>query len=222
MAAEDHHSDGRRGQRRAARGCRAFRMKVVLGILAVGALLGGCAGRPTSTVSPRPAARHAVPALSEYFGSELLIVDYPASWWSEPLPLGPKHPEQDMAIRLSRTGSHENIWITLIAPGPSSSEQYWYRNADGHDLARMCAAAAGRHEAILQAGFVTISRVRLAELEHERGHWHYLSLTSAKSTAKHRAARLDVTAVCPIGRWPAQRATVIAILDSMQLFSGGA
>ncbi len=197
-------------------------MKVVLGMLAVGALLGGCAGRPTSTVSPRPAARHGVPALSEYFGSELLIVNYPASWWSEPLPIGPKHPEQSMAVRLSRTDSHENIWITLIEPGQNWSGPYWYRNADGHDLARLCAAAAGRHEAILQAGFVTISRVRLAELEHEDGHWHYLTFTSAKSTAKRRVARLDVTVVCPIRQWPAQRATVIAILDSMQLFSGGA
>jgi hypothetical protein len=199
------------------RGHRAFCMKAVLGILAVGALLGGCAGRPTSTVSPKPAARHTLPALSEYFGSEQLTVNYPASWSCVPLPLGPRQSEQSMsmAVRLSRGGSHENIRIALIQPG-----EYWYRNADGHDLARIRAIAASRHEAILQAGFVTISRVRLAELELEAGHWRYLTLTSAKST--QRSAQLEVSVACPNGRWPAQRATVMAILDSMQLFSGGA
>jgi hypothetical protein len=193
-------------------------MRMALGILVAGVLLAGCAGRSTSTVSPSPAARHAVPALSKYFGSELLTVSYPASWWAEPLPLGPQESEQSMAIRLSTHGRRDNIGITLTRYRPNC----WYGNADGHDLARMCAAAASRHEAILQAGFVTIDRVRLAEVEYEGARRHYLTLTSAGSSPKRRAAQLDVVAVCPIGQWSAQRATVTAILDSMQLFSGGA
>jgi hypothetical protein len=193
-------------------------MIMVLCILAAVALLAGCAGRSTSTVSPAPAARHAVPALSKTFGSELLIVGYPASWWAEPLAIGPKESENSMAIRLSTHGRRDTIGITLTRYRPNC----WYGNADGHDLARMCAAAASRHEAILQAGFVTIDRVRLAETEYEGARWHYLTLTSAGSRSRRRAAQLDVIAVCPIGQWSAQRATVTAILDSMQLFSGGA
>jgi len=193
-------------------------MKPALASLVALLPLTGCANRPTAPVSRTPIARHTAPALSKTFGSELLIVSYPAGWWVEPLAIGPRESEYSMAIRLSTQNRRDTIRIALNRHRPNC----WYGNADGRDLARMCATAASRHQAILQAGFVTIDRVRLAEVEHEAGQWHYLTLSSAKSSAKRRAAELDVTAVCPVGQWPVQRATVMAILGSMRLFSGGA
>jgi hypothetical protein len=192
-------------------------MKGVLGILAAGLLLAGCASRPTATVSPTPTARHTAPVLSKFFGSTVgLDVNYPANWSFDLLPFEHGH-DRDGAIELYTRGRRDTIRVMTTQPG-----SYRLRNADGHDLARMCAVVASRHEAILQAGFVTIDRVRLAEVEHERGRWHYLTLTSGRSSAKRKAERLNVTAVCPIRQWPTKRATVMAILVSMRFFGPGA
>jgi hypothetical protein len=188
-----------------------------LAVLAAALLLAGCASRPTATVSPTPTTKHTAPLLSKSFGSTVgLDVRYPTNWWLELLSVGHGR-ERDGAVELYTRGRRDTIRLMTTQPG-----FYRLRNADGHDLARMCAVVANRHDAVLQAGIVTIDRVLLAEVEHERGGWHYLTLTSGRSSATRKAERLNVTAVCPIRQWPAQRATVMAILDSMRFFGPGA
>jgi hypothetical protein len=217
MNGADQHCRSHPAPREVARSRRALRKRGVLGVLAAVLLLAGCAGSSTASVSWSPTASPTAALLSQSFDSTVGPgVRYPASWEFELL-ADPHVGERGGAMQLTSPGRSAVVRITQTQPGRSRAA-----SASRSDLARLRAQAARRHAAILHSGFLTVHGVRLAEVEYESAGRHYLTLTSAGSSAGRPTAQVTVTAACPTGQWLSQRATVMAILDSLSFHRPGA
>jgi hypothetical protein len=71
---------------------------------------------------------------------------------------------------------------------------------------------------VLHRRFVTVGGLRFAEVEFlSLDGSHCLALDSGIGPESQPGSVLYIDVDCPVGRWPAERATLIAILDSLRI-----
>jgi hypothetical protein len=134
-------------------------------------------------------------------------IRYPANW---PLKLvSARFGEHNVSFGTDK--GFVNVSLNVFPRGTARFE-----NATDATLAGILQAAKsplpGR---VLHSGFLSIAGVRFAEVEYTQGSTHLLLLSTSGKGG--RASFLIVRAVCPTSQWSAQRATEMAILDSLRI-----
>jgi hypothetical protein len=147
------------------------------------------------------------PTSSRSYSNRALGVSirYPASW--SVIPTRAQSGEHTIAIGVDK--GFVNVTLNVFPRGKARFE-----NATGADLVGDL-RAGGPGSRVLHTGFLSISGVRFAEVEYTQASTHYLLLST--STRGSRASLLIARAVCPTSQWSAQRATEMAILDSLRI-----
>jgi hypothetical protein len=206
-----------------------MRLRFLILAVLVGALSTACAcsapPKSSSTLkSPSPAATFGVATRS--FSSAALGVSfrYPAAW--QPSTRGGVlkrlHEQEDGTVGFHAPTGEVGVGVDLIRPAKHAAP-YGFGAADQSDLQSQRSSTGG---SIVSSSLVTLDGLGLAEVEMVGGRapgvvpWHFLELSSGGmggDLATLDNSLLYLYVACPAKLWPAQRTTLLAILDSVRI-----
>ena len=176
---------------------------------------------PTPKASTSPGRTPASSVPTETFSSAALGVSfrYPAAWRAATPGLVVTGDSGGVTFR--GPSGEVGVGVTFIRSAKHASALP-FGNADSRDLSNQRSRTG---EKILHSELVTIHGLRLVEVETVGSAapgvpaWHFMQLSSAGLGGNLNmlgASLLHVEVACPALRWPAQRSTFLAILDSMR------
>lgn len=165
---------------------------------------------PTSP-APAPSVNAALPR--SYTNPTLgLSFDYPAGWRLSVQPLGKQAADIVVATDDGKVVVALHAIALLSRP---------YADANQSEVAQQLALMETFTPPgfrLLHSGLATLDGLRLAEVEYRRlVRLHCLELYSGIRAEVQPASALTITVACPVGRWPAESPTLMAILDSLRI-----